>query len=137
MREMLPLLETLTGEVRAGRPAALCAVVGTKGSVPQVPGSCMILRSDGQTEGTVGGGYVEAQVCKRASALLKQGKSALLRFTLDESCGSDEGAICGGSMDVAVQSVSDAARLEPIERAVEDLREDRYLQAGQPCSRHC
>jgi xanthine dehydrogenase accessory factor len=128
MREMLPLLETVIGEVRAGRPAALCAVVGTKGSVPQVPGSCMVLRSDGQTEGTVGGGYVEAQVCRRASALLKQGNSELLRFTLDESCGGDEGAICGGSMDVAVQSVNDATRLEPIECAVQELRENRTAQ---------
>ncbi|MFH0983179.1 MAG: XdhC family protein, partial [Planctomycetota bacterium] len=58
----LPLFEQLLAEVKAGRPVALCAVVKTRGSVPQAPGALMLVDQAMQTAGTLGGGCVEAEV---------------------------------------------------------------------------
>ncbi len=37
----------------------LATVVNTSGSTPQRPGACLLVRSDGSTVGTLGGGCVE------------------------------------------------------------------------------
>lgn len=64
----------------------------------------LLLHADGRTEGTLGGGCVEAEVRQRALGLLKTGESALLAFDLDRDYGWDDGLICGGNMQVAVVS---------------------------------
>ena len=122
MHEILPLLESLIREVRAGRPAALCVVVRTKGSTPQVPGACLLLRGDMESEGTLGGGCVEAEVRRRAFACLQRNQSRLLDFVLDHAFGWGDGLICGGSMDIAVASVSSPDHLAAYESACQKLR---------------
>ncbi len=120
----LAALETLIADVDAGRPAAFCAVVHTTGSTPQVPGAVMLVRSDYSTSGTLGGGCVEAEVQRRAFELLQAGQSGLLDFQLDHDYGWDDGLLCGGSMQVAVVSISDPAALRPF-RAARDLARTR------------
>ena len=121
----VPVIERLLGEVHAGRPVALCVVVGTRGSTPQAPGALMVVDQAMQTSGTLGGGCVEAEVRKRAFALLRGGASELLSFTLDHVDGWDDGLICGGAMDIAVVSLAPAAAAEPYARALADLRAGR------------
>lgn len=106
MSELIRALEALIAEVDAGRPAALCAVVETRGSTPQAPGATMLVRSDMSTVGTLGGGCVEAEVRKRAFELLQRGESALLDYLLNHDFGWDDGLICGGRMFLGVQSVA-------------------------------
>jgi xanthine dehydrogenase accessory factor len=118
----VPVLERLIGEVHAGRPVALCVVVAARGSTPQAPGALMVVDQAMQTTGTLGGGCVEAEVRKRAFALLRGSASELLSFTLDHVDGWDDGLICGGAMDIAVVSLAAAA---PYERALADLRAGR------------
>src|SRR5215204_2649034 len=65
----------------------------------------MRLLADGQTIGTLGGGCVEAEVRQQAIKLLHAGLSRLLTFKLDHDYGWDDGLICGGAMDVVVQTL--------------------------------
>lgn len=102
MSELLPVLQTLLADVDAGRPAALCAVVRTRGSTPQAPGAALLVRSDLSTLGTLGGGCVEAEVRRRAFQMLQDGQSGLLDYLLNHDYGWDDGLICGGRMYIAV-----------------------------------
>lgn len=122
MSDDLLLLETVLADADAGRPVALCAIVQTKGSTPQPPGATMLVRGDMSTVGTLGGGCVEAEVCKRAFELLRAGKSGLLDFLLDHDYGWDDGLICGGRIFVGVMPVADARAAAPFREALERAR---------------
>ena len=113
-----------------GRRVAFCVVVRTQGSAPQVPGAAMLLHDDMSTEGTLGGGCVEAEVRTRAFELLQRGQSGLLTFDLDRDYGWDDGLICGGTMDVAVAPIRGAEGAKPFVEAAEML--ERCTSASLP-----
>jgi xanthine dehydrogenase accessory factor len=103
MRDVVrPLLTALA----AGRPTAYCRLVETRGSTPQKAGAVMLVFADGSQAGTLGGGCVEAEVKRRAIALLAEGKSELCKFQLDSDYGWDDGLICGGRMLVLVEPIT-------------------------------
>jgi xanthine dehydrogenase accessory factor len=122
MSELIPVLEGLVSEIDAGRPAALCAVVRTRGSTPQTAGAAMLLRGDFRTVGTLGGGCVEAEVRRRAFELLHGGQSALMDFLLNHDYGWDDGLICGGRMYIAVSPFMPGADIEPVRSALDLAR---------------
>lgn len=119
MREVVEVLEALVTEVEAGRQAALCVVVQTRGSTPQRPGATMLLRADGQSVGTLGGGCVEAEAKRQGLELLEKSLSARLNLRHDHDYGWDDVAICGGQMDIAVMPVTPQADLQPFRQAIE------------------
>lgn len=86
----------------------------------------LLLHENGTMEGTLGGGCVEAEVRKRAIAMVGRGESGLLKFSLDHDYGWDDGLICGGNMVVAVQTLADSAA----GRAYADARNS--LELGRP-----
>ena len=86
----------------------------------------MLLLGDGKTIGTLGGGCVEAEVRQQAITLLHAGVSKLLTFKLDHDYGWDDGLICGGSMDIYVETLARAGDAEHYKVAL------RALQNGQP-----
>ena len=77
------------------------ATVGhTRGSTPQRRGAKMLFFEGGATAGTVGGGCVEAEVWAEAREALRTGRASLRRFTLTADEASDEGMVCGGTMEI-------------------------------------
>ena len=88
--------------------AALATVVGGEESVPGKTGFRMLVYADGSSLGTVGGGLLEAKVREEALRCLRDKRTSLLEFTLDEQSASGMGAICGGKVKIFV---------EPIQRA--------------------
>ncbi len=122
----LPLFERIVREVSAGRSVALCAVVETRGSAPQAPGALMAVDQAMRTYGTLGGGGMEAQVRKQAFALLDTGAPRVRSFRLDAGSAAEDGLTCGGTMDVAVVPIGEAAAAEQFKRAIEDLRAGRH-----------
>lgn len=110
MNPFVALFRSLAGTVARGRRVAVCTVVGSQGSTPQSAGATMLVHADMTTEGTLGGGCVEAEVRKQAFELLSRGASGLLSFRLDHDYGWDDGLICGGSMKVAVQTFGGVER---------------------------
>src|ERR1044072_8283387 len=102
---MRELLSQLIASVAAGRPAAYCRLVETRGSTPQKPGAVMLVFPDGSQAGTLGGGCVEAEVKRAALAKLDAGRAEVLTFQLDSDYGWDDGLICGGRMQMLVDPV--------------------------------
>ncbi len=99
---MLPVLEELVASLAAGRRVAWCRLVETRGSTPQKAGAAMLVHPDGSQAGTLGGGCVEAEVKRRALAILEGGTAEVVSFQLDSDYGWDDGLICGGRMQVLV-----------------------------------
>jgi xanthine dehydrogenase accessory factor len=102
---VLELLEQIVRRAESGESLAFCTVVRTRGSTPQEKGAAMLVLADGKTMGTLGGGCVEAEVRQRALTLIQEHRSRLLTFRLDQDYGWDDGLVCGGIMDVAVQVI--------------------------------
>jgi xanthine dehydrogenase accessory factor len=66
----------------------------------------MLVREDGSTLGSVGGGCVEAEVWAAAQDAIREEKSRLLSFDLtDDGSVADTGLICGGKLDIYVEPV--------------------------------
>lgn len=108
MREILqPLRQAIDG----ARPFCWCRVVETRGSTPQKAGAAMMVFPDGSQAGTLGGGCVEAEVKRRALAVLRGETAEIQQFLLDHDYGWDDGLICGGRMITSLQPVNnDASR---------------------------
>lgn len=123
MNPFVALFRSLARQVEQRRKVALCTVVGSYGSTPQAPGAAMLIHENMSTEGTLGGGCVEAEVRKQAYELLLRDQSALLTFKLDHDYGWDDGLICGGTMRVAVTPIRSAAEAAPFLDAAEQLEQ--------------
>ncbi len=85
-----------------GERVVVATVAHTRGSTPQRRGAKMLFFEDGTTGGTVGGGCVEAEVWAEARAAMRSGISALHHFALTADEASEEGMVCGGTMDIFV-----------------------------------
>jgi xanthine dehydrogenase accessory factor len=125
---MIQILSEILRRSRAGEKLAVCTLVHTRGSCPQRPGAVMLVLQNGQTVGTIGGGCVEAEVKIRAMALLGEGRDRLLTFQLDHDLGWDDGLICGGVMNVAVEVIDSFAKAAPFQLAHEKLSEGTSYQ---------
>ena len=88
-----------------GQGAVLATVISAKGSTPRETGAKMLIRSDGTVLGSIGGGSLEAQVCKEALKVMGKSKSMLLRFDLSGKEVAEDGMICGGNMEVFVEPI--------------------------------
>jgi xanthine dehydrogenase accessory factor len=88
--------------LREGGPAALCTVVRSSGSTPAKAGAKMLVRADGSTLGTIGGGCPEAEVWSLAREVMESGeaRSESYRLTAEETGGS---LVCGGTIEVFVE----------------------------------
>ena len=130
MSEPLELFQSLLDCLQAGRPCALCAVVNTRGSTPQIPGAMFLVHANGDTQGTIGGGCVEAEVRRQALAMLLSRSSRVLSFQLDQDYGWDDGLICGGRVEIAAVSFADGSQAGPVAEAVARIR--RQERASVP-----
>jgi xanthine dehydrogenase accessory factor len=89
----------------AGQRVAVATVARTRGSTPQQRGAKMLFFENGEAKGTVGGGCIEAEVWAEARAALKSGTSALHHFSLTAEEASEEGMVCGGTMDIFIDVI--------------------------------
>lgn len=114
---MLDLLNQIVSRALGGDPFAVCTLVRTRGSTPQKSGAMMLVLPDGKTLGTIGGGCVEAEVRSRALRMMFSPANRLLTFKLDHDHGWDDGLVCGGTMDVAVQVITQADHAQEFQKA--------------------
>ena len=80
----------------------VATVAHTRGSTPQRRGAKMLFFQNGEVAGTVGGGCIEAEVWAEAREAMRSGKSALHHFSLTAAEASEEGMVCGGTMDIFI-----------------------------------
>ena len=96
-------LYRLIGEAQArGERVAVATVAQTRGSTPQRRGAKMLFFENGEIAGTVGGGCIEAEVWAEARQALRSGVSALHHFELTADEASEEGMVCGGTMEIFI-----------------------------------
>lgn len=104
---MKPIIEEMGRLLELGEPFALATVMSRKGSAPRSVGAKMLVRADGGTCGTVGGGLLEAQVRLLAARVIETHASIVQAFQFDGKDAATMDAICGGGVEVLVE------RLDP------------------------
>ncbi len=92
---MPTFFETLNDLMASGVPLVTVTVVDTMGSVPQDPGSKIIVTAAGRQYGTVGGGKVETQAVDVAQKMLGGEGVSNTKF-VSWSLNKDVGMTCGG-----------------------------------------
>jgi len=96
-------LYNLIGDANArGERVVVATVAHTRGSTPQRRGAKMLFFENGETAGTVGGGCVEAEGWAEARETMRNGSPALHHFALTADEASEEGMVCGGTMDIFI-----------------------------------
>jgi xanthine dehydrogenase accessory factor len=90
---------------REGRVSALATIINARGSIPSVAAAKMLVRDDGTTVGTIGGGCVEAEVWQAAREIMKEEKPRILTFNLDQTPDKDTGLACGGTLQIFVEPI--------------------------------
>lgn len=104
---MRDVAEAVLAVLASGERGALATVVRTSGSTPQQPGARLLLRADGSSVGTVGGGAIEHAVIQALEAVRKSGTTELLVRNLAQ----DLGMCCGGRMEIFLEPIVGAPRL--------------------------
>lgn len=103
----------------AGHRFALITVARTWGSAPRPPGAWMILRDDGQVQGSVSGGCIEDDLIRRAAAGEFIGSAPrLLRYGVTADEAHRFGLPCGGTLELVLEPAPDAALLEQLAQRI-------------------
>src|SRR5450755_2358585 len=96
---------------REGRRGAVATIVNVRGSVPSFETAKMLVRDDGSILGTIGGGCVEAEVWQAARDVMESEKPRSLTFNLNQNPKFDTGLVCGGTLDIFIETILPAALL--------------------------
>ena len=102
-----------------GERVVVATVTQTRGSTPQQRGAKMLFFENGNVAGTVGGGCIEAEVWAEAREAMRSGVSALHHFSLTAEEASEEGMVCGGTMDIFIDVWRQAARDQSGDRSAQ------------------
>ena len=88
-----------------GEEVALVTIVSATGSTPREEGAKMLVKADGSSLGTIGGGSLEAQIIEEAIKVIGQGKPKRLRISLTAKEVEAEGMLCGGELEVFIEPI--------------------------------
>ncbi len=100
----MKLLRELARLEAAGARLAIVTVVQTRGSTPGESGQRMLVLSDGRTSGSIGGGCMENALRLQALDSLRDGKTRISEYALDDDV-DDSGMVCGGKLRVFIEPV--------------------------------
>ena len=101
-RDLYRLLDEVAGR---GERVVVATVASTRGSTPQRRGAKMLFFQGGKVAGTVGGGCIEAEVWASAKEAMRSGRSELRHYSLTADEASEEGMVCGGTMDIFIEVI--------------------------------
>jgi len=104
---MLEIYQEIINLISKGEPAVLATVISKHGSAPRNAGAKMLIKRDGTSLGTVGGGGVEHQIRKKAIEIMNSGESEVVHLDLS-GISNEEGRaayICGGQMDILLEPI--------------------------------
>lgn len=107
---MLEIYQEVVNLISRGERAVLATVINSQGSTPRKAGAKMLIKEDGTSVGTLGGGGNERQVLGKVIEVMNSGQAQIMHFDLS---GREEGAemICGGQMDVFLEPIVPPATL--------------------------
>lgn len=102
----MDIFECIVEAKKKNEPLVLATVIKSMGSAPRGAGARMIIRSNGELVGTVGGGSIEKIVAEEALKLMGTSSPAIIRHNL-----KDIGMECGGGMSVFLEPINPMAQL--------------------------
>jgi xanthine dehydrogenase accessory factor len=82
---------------------ALATLVTRVGSAPRAVGAKYLIKGDGTSLGSIGGGCVEAEVWQKAQKVMEEAKGGILHFELTSEQLAEGGLICGGNIDIFLE----------------------------------
>lgn len=97
------LLHLIDKELENGKSGVLCTVVKSEGSTPRDLGACMWVRSDGSTEGTIGGGPTEKIVTEKALKMIEERSGPQLHEAALREAESTGQSVCGGDAVILLE----------------------------------
>jgi xanthine dehydrogenase accessory factor len=105
--QQLELYKLIHDATSKGERVVVATVAHTRGSTPQRRGAKMLFFENGRVAGTVGGGCIEAEVWADAKEAMRTGKAELKHFSLTADEASEEGMVCGGTMDIFLEVIKE------------------------------
>ncbi len=134
MRDVLP---TLVEWFRDGQSVVVGTVVRVERSAPRLPGSVMVVSSNGTVAGSVTGGCVEPAVFLQAQEVLAGGPARLASFGFSDGDAYEVGLPCGGTVDIFIEPldadlVAQIAAAEAQERSVAYVTTIAGPELGHP-----
>ena len=99
------LYEEMVRLRRLGEPAALATIIRRTGSTPRKDAAKMLIRQDGTSIGSIGGGCVEAQVWETASEVMKTSRAQILEYQMTDDDLEEDGLVCGGLVEIFVEPI--------------------------------
>ena len=102
----MDIFEEIVAAKKANTPVVLATVVESLGSAPREEGARMLVKRDGATVGTIGGGAVEKKVLDEALSMMSTATPKLVKYEL-----KDIGMACGGGMSVFLEPLLPAPQL--------------------------
>lgn len=91
--------------LKNGESFVLASIFDSQGSAPRTAGARMIIKKDGKTYGTVGGGKVEALVIVDSREIFNTKKTVLKEYKLQEEENKGIGMACGGDVSILLEYV--------------------------------
>jgi xanthine dehydrogenase accessory factor len=101
--------EALNRSLEVESHVAVATIVRTRGSSPREVGARMLVRPDGGTDGTVGGGCGEAEVWRTALEVMADEQPRMVEVNLTNEIAINTDGVCGGIMDIFVEPWKKAA----------------------------
>jgi xanthine dehydrogenase accessory factor len=108
MADLREFYERLTRLLHEHGAFVVATVVKVSGSSPRDAGAKLVVLEDGSTEGTLGGGKLEARVVEDALDCLNRRTAATKSYGLSEE---GLGMKCGGTVEVYFEPVTPTTRL--------------------------
>lgn len=100
------LLEALF-DFSDGRKKVQATIISRKGSAPRGVGTKMLIREDGTTVDTIGGGCIESEIIQKALLMMRTDEIDFQICTVDMTAdvAEDEGMVCGGTVEVMLERI--------------------------------
>jgi len=109
---------SLRRSLQVEQQVAVATIVRTRGSSPREVGARMLIRPDGATDGTVGGGCGEAEVWRAALEVMADEQPRMVVVDLTNDIGLNTDGVCGGIMDIFVEPWNAASDGQDLSSAV-------------------
>jgi xanthine dehydrogenase accessory factor len=93
----------LKSSLETAPTVAVATIVRTRGSSPREVGARMLIRPDGATDGTVGGGCGEAEVWRAALEVIEDEQPRMVVVDLTNEIAMSSDGVCGGVLDIFVE----------------------------------
>ncbi len=101
---MLEIYKEAAELIAKGELMALATVMVSRGSAPRKAGAKMLIRKDGTSIGSVGGGGVERQIVQKAVEIMSSGEPQMIHLDLSGR-GEQATMICGGQIDIFIEPI--------------------------------